>query len=220
MSSSVLAGLGFDPLPYYREAATPNAEFPLSSFVGLPDDEYFRTQGRNVPELRKRVQDPTFLVSPDQAAELGIADGAWARVKTAAGSMLGRVFSRSSMPKGLVRIPHGWWKPESSRDLGQMGGMWDFCDAQLTADDNPELIDLEQGIPHLKGTPCSLTALSTAEVAELEAKYGATLDLPRGPEGKVLRSDAKPGHFMHDTVTGDGVEFDAIELSLYGRNTV
>jgi anaerobic selenocysteine-containing dehydrogenase len=220
LSSSVLRDLGFDPLPYYREAAIPNAEFPLSSFVGLPDDEFFRTQQRNIPELRKRAQDPTFFVSPDQAEELGLKDGLWARIRTSTGSMLGRVFSRSSMPKGLVRVPHGWWKPETARGLEQMGGMWDFCDSLITADDDPDLIDIEQGIPHLKGTPCSLTKLSADEVVDLEAKYGATVDLPRGPEGKVLRSDAKPGHFMYDGVTGDGVEFDAVELSLYGRNTM
>ena len=215
--SSVLEDLGFDPLPYYREAAEPDARFPLSMFVGLPDDEYFRSGHRHVPELRRRAKDPTFLVSPADAEALGLAEGAWTRLETSTGAVLGRVYARSSMPKGLVRVPHGWWKPESRQGLDNMSGMWAFSDAQVTPDDDPALIDREQGIPHMKGMPCSLTALDAGEVAALEAEFGPTDELPRGPEGKVLRSDARPDNFMYDEVSGDGVEFEAMALSIYGR---
>jgi hypothetical protein len=40
----------------------------------------------------------------------------------------------SSMPNVLVRVPHGWWKPESSKGLKNMSRMWHFSDAQLTPD--------------------------------------------------------------------------------------
>tara|TARA_B100001123_G_C14875981_1_gene853933 strand:+ start:85 stop:390 length:306 start_codon:yes stop_codon:yes gene_type:complete len=101
-----------------------------------------------------------------------------------------------------------------------MSGMWDFCDALVTTDDDPELIDLEQGIPHMKGVPCKVYRLSQEEVKKLEDKYGPTNDLPRGPEGKILRSDAKPNDFMFDDFTSEGLEFEAAALSLYGRNTL
>lgn len=217
--SSVLDDLGFDPLPYYREAAEPSAAFPLRLFVGLPDDEYFRTGMRFVPELRARAKDPTILMSEATAAGLAIQDGEWARLSTAHGAMLGRVFVRSSLPDGLVRAPHGWWRPEAGDAPGQLSGMWDFSDAQITTDDDPDLVDLEQGVPHLKGAPCAVAKLSDEEVAALEAVYGPTADLPRGPEGRVLRSDAKPDSFMFDEISGSGVEFEAVELSLYGRNS-
>ena len=218
--SSVLEGLGFDPLPYYREAAEPDTNFPLRLFIGLPDDEYFRTGMRHVPELRKRVSDQTFFMGPQDAENLGIADGEWTRLETKVGGIFGRVFVRSSMPKGLVRVPHGWWKPESRKGLENMSGMWDFSDAQITTDDDPDLIDLEQGIPHMKGCPCLLRKLSAVETERLEKEYGPTNELPRGPEGKVLRSDAKSNDFMFDDFTSEGVEFEAVELSLYGRNTL
>ena len=80
--SSVLEDLGFDPLPYYREGALPTKELPLSLFIGLPDDEYFRTGMRFVPELRHRVKDPTFFMSPGDAENLGIADGEWTSLTT------------------------------------------------------------------------------------------------------------------------------------------
>ena len=217
--SGVLENLGFDPLPYYREAAEPCERFPMSMFVGLPDDEYFRSGHRHIPELRRRAEDPTFLVNPEEVPRLGMEEGAWARLETSTGAVLGRVFGRSSMPKGLVRVPHGWWKPESRPGLENMSGMWAFCDAIVTPDEEPELIDREQGIPHMKGMPCSLVPLNAEEVAKLEAEFGPTNELPRGPEGKVLRSDARPDDFMYDEITGDGVEFEAIALSIYGRTS-
>jgi anaerobic selenocysteine-containing dehydrogenase len=218
--SSTLKNLGFDPLPYYREAAEPDEEFPLSSFVGLPDNEYFRTGQRHIPELRQMAEDPMFFMNRHDSDALSIVDNEWVRLKTKAGAMLGRVYVRSGMPKGLVRVPHGWWKPESRQGGDHMSGLWSFGDAQLTAADDPELIDLEQGVPHLKGTPCSVTKLTVAEIKALEAEYGATNALPRGPEGKVLRSDARPNDFMWDDKVGDGIEFEAAELSTYGRYTI
>ena len=217
--SEVLEDLGFDPLPYYREAAEPCERFPLQMFVGLPDDEYFRTGHRHVPELRRRAEDPTLLVKPEEASRLGIEEGGWARLETSTGAIVGRVFGRSSMPAGLVRVPHGWWKPESRQGGEHLSGMWDFCDALVTPDDDPALIDREQGIPHMKGMPYSLVRLDAEEVTRLEAEYGPTSELPRGPEGKVLRSNGSTDDFMYDEITGDGVEFEAIALSIYGRTS-
>jgi len=169
--STVLDDLGFDPLPYYRDAASPDADYPLSLFIGLPDDEYYRTGHRHVPELRKRAADPTLFLSFDDASGLGLEEGDWARVETSTGSMVARAFVRSSMPAGLVRVPHGWWKPESRQGSGSMSGMWAFADAQLTPDDDPALVDREQGIPHMKGMPCRVARLPAAEVAELEGLF-------------------------------------------------
>tara|TARA_Y100000588_G_scaffold293922_1_gene313711 strand:- start:723 stop:2048 length:1326 start_codon:yes stop_codon:yes gene_type:complete len=218
--SETLKDLGFDPLPYYREAAEPNSKFPLRMFIGLPDDEYFRTGMRHVPELRKRAPTQSFFMSLEDAKKLSLSDGDWAEVRTKVGSVKGRVYTRTSMPDGLVRVPHGWWMPESKRGLDNMAGMWDFCDGRITTDDDPELIDLEQGIPHMKGVPCAVEKLKVREVKRLEAEYGEADELLRGPEGKMLRSDSKPNDFMFDDFTGEGLEFEAVELSLYGRNTL
>lgn len=218
--SSVLADLGFDPLPYYREAGEPNEAYPMSLFIGLPDDEYYRTGHRHVPELRRRAQDPTLFLQFDDAEELGLVEGDWARVETSTGSMLARAYIRSSMPRGLVRVPHGWWKPESRPGNGHLSGMWSFSDAQLTPDEDPEFVDTEQGIPHMKGLRCKVTKLSADEVRTLEEEYGPTDVLPKGPEGKKAIVKPIPGDFMYDKDFGEGVEFEAVELSLYGRETL
>jgi anaerobic selenocysteine-containing dehydrogenase len=217
--SDVLKDLGFDPLPYYREAMQTSEQYPLASFVGWPEDEFFRSGHRQVPELRKRAEDPIFYMCPKDTQALDMAEGQWVRLETTTGKMFGRVFAHSSMPKGLVRIPHGWWKPESRQGGDHLSGLWSFSDGQLAADDDLELVDAEQGVPHLKGCPCSVTKLTADEVRELEAEYGPTNDLPHGPEGKVLKSKALPGEFdfMEDEDIGEGIEFEAAQLSLYGR---
>jgi anaerobic selenocysteine-containing dehydrogenase len=217
--SEVLENLGFDPLPYYREAMQTSEKYPLSSFVGWPEDEFFRSGHRQVPELRKRAEDPIFYMCPKDVEAMDIREGQWARLETTTGAMLGRVYAHSSMPKGLVRIPHGWWKPESRQGGDHLSGIWSFSDGQLAADDDLELVDAEQGVPHLKGCPCSVTKLTEAEVKALEAEYGPTNELPHGPEGKVLKSKALPGEFdfMEDEDIGEGIEFEAAQLSLYGR---
>ena len=66
-----------------------------------------------------------------------------------------RVAVREDMPEGLVRVPHGWWLPEVPEGDGGLSGAWDHADAQRCADD-PDFLDREQGIPHLKGIPCAV----------------------------------------------------------------
>lgn len=80
LSSSVLEGLGFDPLPYYREAPPNPPEYPLTLFTGVREDEYFQTGQRHVPELRARKPEPVIYLSPATARKYGVADGDWTEI--------------------------------------------------------------------------------------------------------------------------------------------
>ncbi|PDH40321.1 MAG: hypothetical protein CNE99_03925 [OM182 bacterium MED-G24] len=216
--STIIDDLSFDPLPCYREASPESEEYPLCMFIVLPDDEYYRTGHRHIPDLRKRAQDPAFFVNKADLSDLGLEEGYWARIETLTGRMVGRAFIRSGMPKGLVRVPHGWWKPEAPQGLSHMSGMWSFSDAQTTPDEEPDLIDLEQGIPHMKGVPCRLTKLTTAEVKKLESVFGETLPMPNAVEKNVPKRESTKD-FMADIEFGEDVELQAVELSLYGRSS-
>jgi len=146
---------------------------------------------------------------------------AGAKVATSHGRMFARLEIRQQMPDGLVRVPHGWWKPESAKGGANLSGTWAFSDAQLSDDSDPNLMDVEQGVPHLKGIPSRVERLSAEERAELEATFGPTRDLPLGPRPEILQSDRKaPEDFMYDPQIGDGVQFRAVELSLYGKGTL
>ncbi len=158
LKSSVLEGLGFDPLPYFRDDPPPNPEFPLMMFTGVREDEYFQTGQRHVPELRARKPEPNLFVSPGTADEQGITAGDWVEVVNPTGKIAIQVAVRDTMPDGLVRIPHGWWKPEMKQGAGHLSGALAHADAQLCPDDE-DFLDREQGIPHLKGIPCRISKL-------------------------------------------------------------
>lgn len=155
LRSSILADLGFDPLPYYRPDPESEAGFPLKMFTGVREGEYFQTGGRHIPELRERTPEPVLFVSPGTAREFGLRDGEWGLVATPMGEVEALVGIRDAMPDGLVRVPHGWWKPEMETGAGKLSGAMRFADALICRDD-PDYLDREQGIPHMKGTPCTV----------------------------------------------------------------
>jgi anaerobic selenocysteine-containing dehydrogenase len=161
LRSSILEDLGLDPLPYFRDDPPADDRYPLMMFTGVREDEYFQTGQRHVPELRSRKPEPTLFVSPGTAGDQGLAEGDWVKVSNPTGAIAIRVAIRDSMPDGLVRIPHGWWKPEMRRGAGHLSGALTYADAQLCPDD-PDFLDREQGIPHLKGLPCRIDRLDAA----------------------------------------------------------
>ncbi|MES2490333.1 MAG: molybdopterin-dependent oxidoreductase [Pseudomonadota bacterium] len=155
LRSSILEDLGFDPLPYWREAPPADPDYPLTMFTGVREAEYFQTGGRHVPEMRARKPEPVLFVSPNTAKQQQIREGEWVCVETRTGKVDIQVGVRANMPDGLVRIPHGWWKPETEQGLGKLSGAMQYADAQLCPDDD-DYLDIEQGVPHLKGLPCRI----------------------------------------------------------------
>lgn len=69
------------------------------------------------------------------------------------------------MPDGLIRIPHGWWKPEMKQGAGHLSGALKYADAQLCRDDE-DYLDREQGIPHLKGVPCRINKVKQSKQSD------------------------------------------------------
>lgn len=56
--------------------------------------------------------------------------------------------------------------------------------------------------------------------AATERLAGRTGRLPLEPEGRMAPSRVPSYDFMADAVRGDGVEFEAAELALYGRHSL
>ena len=155
LRSSVLEGLGLDPLPYYRPEPPRDPRYPLMLFCGVREGEYFQTGGRHIPEMRARTPEPVLFVSPGTARASSLRDGEWAVVATRNGQVEALVGIRDAMPDGLVRIPHGWWKPEMPQGADSLSGALRYADALLCPDDE-DYLDREQGNPHFKGIPCSV----------------------------------------------------------------
>lgn len=159
--SSILDDLGFDPLPYHRPAPQPTEEYPYLVFSGVREDPFFQTGQRNIGVLRRRMPAPNFYLHPDDAERDGLTEGQWARLETAHGHVTMKVSIRPGMRPGHLRVPHGWWYPET-RGTVDLAGAFVSSDAVLTADTD-DLLDHEQGIPHFKGYPGRLLPCEAPE---------------------------------------------------------
>lgn len=156
LASSILAELGFDPLPYHREPPR-DPDHPYTVFVGVREDPYFQTGQRQLPSARRMSPLPKVFVHPDDAGREGLAEGDWAAVSTPQGEVSGVVELRPDMLAGHLRIPHGWWFPELIGSL-EGGGAHEHNDAVVIAD-GEEHLDREQGVPQLKGFAGALRRL-------------------------------------------------------------
>jgi anaerobic selenocysteine-containing dehydrogenase len=158
LRSSVLEDLGFDSLPYWRDDPAHDPAWPLQMFMGVREDEYFQTGHRHIPALRARRPEPLMFIATVDAVNAGLKEGEWAEVVTPQGRVKLKTAVRDDMPVGVIRVPHGWWLPERPEGDGSLSGAWDFADAQICPDD-PEHLDREQGVPHLKGIACRVQRL-------------------------------------------------------------
>ena len=108
----MLEDIGFDALPYWREAPAADPQYPLTLFMGVRENEYFQTGHRHIAALRKRNPEPRFFISPADSVALALEEGAYALLETQQGALRMKVAVRDDMPAGVVRGPHGWWQPE------------------------------------------------------------------------------------------------------------
>ena len=164
LSSSVLEDLGFDPLPYFREGPAPCEQYPYRAFNGVREDPFFQTGQRNIKELRDRCPTPKIFMHPSDAARDGLAEGDWVELQTAVGSVSAELSIKANMKEGHLRVPHGWWYPETV-GRAQLAGAFLSSDAVLCSDED-EFLDAEQGIPHFKGFPARIVKAARPELIE------------------------------------------------------
>ncbi len=121
--SSIFEKHGYDPLPSYREparspASTPELakEYPLVLTTGARHIEYFHSEGRQIPSLRKSVPDPELEVHPETAACCGIMENDWVWVETpeARGQKVKlKAVLTDDIDRRVVHARHAWWFPET-----------------------------------------------------------------------------------------------------------
>lgn len=160
LKSSILETLGFDPLPYYREGPTVDANYPYYVFTGVREDAFFQTGQRQIKVLRDRCPEPVLFMHPTDAERESIVDNDWVKLETATGEVVAKISVQASMKEKHIRVPHGWWYPEL-RGKADLAGAFISSDAVLCPD-TPEFLDHEQGIPHFKGFPGRIVKLAEA----------------------------------------------------------
>jgi len=84
--STRFAAAGYDPLPNYTvpEQGEPEGDYPLV-LTSFRPRQFVDEQHRNIPRLRSQEREPFVEIHPDTAISLGVVDGEWVTVGTAAG---------------------------------------------------------------------------------------------------------------------------------------
>ena len=153
LSSSVLASLGYDPLPYFEAPVDLATGFrrPFEIFAGSREPANYNTNFHQIDFLRNREPEPRLFIHPDDAEAYDVVEGAWVRVETGHGSIELLAHCDARQKPGTLRIPHGWWKPET--DPGLSAGLSKallYNDGMLFSDE-PWNLDPEQGLANLRG---------------------------------------------------------------------
>jgi formate dehydrogenase len=112
-----------------------------------------------LPGLFARQRSNTVELHPDDAADLGLEDGQWARVSSGVGSIDLPVTLVEGGRRGVVTIAHGW----GSRIFDPVGGAepWAFgANRNLLVD--REHVDPLSQTPALNATPVRVEARDRA----------------------------------------------------------
>ena len=129
--STMFRQFGVDPLPYYEEpqlspVSTPEKmeEYPFVLTTGARTYCYFHSEGKQIPYLREINPDPLIEINPQDALELGIADGQWVRVSNPFGSCVLKAKVTQTVYPGLVMAQHGFWFPEEDGEEPHLYDVW------------------------------------------------------------------------------------------------
>lgn len=155
LASSVLDALGCDPLPSYLGPHDPSAEdgaFPYVAFAGTREKANYNTALRQMPSLRQRCPEPLLFVNPADAQTEGVAEGQWATIESAYGSVRLMAHLDEAQPAGTLRIPHGWWKPELAPGLDTNLSAAGLHNDGMLFPDAEWNLDGPQGVPGLRGS--------------------------------------------------------------------
>jgi anaerobic selenocysteine-containing dehydrogenase len=111
----MLASLGYDPLPEYREptegpVGTPAlaGEYPLIVTTGGRVPVFRHTELRNIPILREIVPDLEASINPKTAREFDVEDGDTVIVESPRGSMEAKVRVTEGIHPRVIQIPSHW----------------------------------------------------------------------------------------------------------------
>lgn len=120
--STILEKYGYEPLPVYVEPpesplSTPELlkKYPFILITGGRQINYFHSEGRQIPSLRRLVPDPEVEIHPEAASKLDLIDGDWVRIKTPQNegeSVKGKVTVTDAVHPMVIHVRHGWWYPE------------------------------------------------------------------------------------------------------------
>jgi anaerobic selenocysteine-containing dehydrogenase len=164
LRSNILAQLGYDPLPQYREPAeSPYSrpdlaqEYPLILTTGGRHQPFYHSEHRQVKSQRKMHPDPIMQLNPETAKNLGIEDGDWVWIETPRGKIQQKCRIFEGIDPRVVHVQHGWWFPEEDGAEPSLHGVWK-SNCNVLTDDNPDSCNPISGGWPLRGLLCKVYA--------------------------------------------------------------
>jgi anaerobic selenocysteine-containing dehydrogenase len=134
-------------------------DFPLR-LIGLRGLRWHNSWMHNAPLLMRGGREHAARIHPDDAARVGLEDGATCRLGSAHGEIELTARLTDEVTPGTVAVPHGW---------GHHGGGWRTANAagganvNLLTSSEPEDLERLAGMAFLNGIPVRLEAVSTDE---------------------------------------------------------
>jgi anaerobic selenocysteine-containing dehydrogenase len=113
--SNSLESNGYDPLPIYREPmesilSTPDIaqDYPLTLTTGSRQPMYLHSQHRNIPSLKKLLNEPFLEIHPETAQSCVVKDGDYVEVASIRGAIRLKAQVTDGIMPQVVHVPHGW----------------------------------------------------------------------------------------------------------------
>jgi anaerobic selenocysteine-containing dehydrogenase len=123
---------GLPIMPVYKEppespVSTPELarEYPFVLTTGARRWALFHSEHRQIPSLRRINPMPEFLIHPEKADELGIADGDWCVIENNHGSCRQKAHVTPRIRKDTIAADHAWWFPERDPNDGTFFGTFE-----------------------------------------------------------------------------------------------
>lgn len=157
--SLALEKLGYDPLPTYSEppespVSTPDVaeDFPLVLTSGARVLNFFTSEHRQLPRLRRSHPEPLADIHPDTAAELGIEENDWMWIETRRGKITQKANITDGIDPRVINVEFGWWFPERK---DREKGIWQ-SNANVLTDQGPPY-DPAMGTYQLRALLCRVS---------------------------------------------------------------
>ena len=186
LRSSVLAGLGYDPLPAYEpnEAEAQRRDVPLYLMTGATRIDATHQDHRQVHSLRARHPDPIVEIDPALARLHDIGDGDWVCLETVWGSVRQR--ARFAPGLGTDRVnAERWWYPEGD---GTYPSLFGFGETNVNAVTS---CDLDGCDPAYGALPYRIARCRIARATDLPGTPASGPSLDRRLAGeRACRDDA------------------------------
>jgi anaerobic selenocysteine-containing dehydrogenase len=113
--------------------------------------EFFHSEHRQIPSLRKQRPHPQVELHPQTAGRHGISQGDDVTIASPRGSITMKALVTEDIAPGVINVEHGWWFPEKP---GPDYGIWESNANVLT--NNAPPYDPAFGSYQLRGLLCRI----------------------------------------------------------------